>query len=105
MRRSSEGYRVVGELANTDEIMCQTFWIGVYPGMTNEKIDYMVKIIHDAIYDEPLLKRGLVLAMEFEMLYLKNKCDFYQEMELEDRGRLEMLEQRYESAKDELNRK
>ena len=63
------------------------------------------KIVFKMSDDEQLLKRGLVLAMEFEMLYLKNKCDFYQEMELEDRGRLKMLEQRYESAKNELNGK
>ena len=45
MRRSGEGYRVVGELINTDRIMDNTFWIGVYPGMTTEKLDYMIKII------------------------------------------------------------
>lgn len=51
MRKKGEGYRVVGELDNTEKIMRDTFWIGVYPGMTEEKIDYMVKIIHDAIGD------------------------------------------------------
>ncbi len=61
------------------------------------------KIVFKMSNDEQLLKRGLVLAMEFEMLYLKNKCDFYAEMELEDRGRLKMLEQRYTLAKNELN--
>lgn len=61
------------------------------------------KIVFRMSNDEQLLKRGLVLAMEFEMLYLKNKCDFYAEMELEDRGRLTMLEQRYALAKKELN--
>jgi len=45
MRKSGEGYRVVGELKNTDRIMKDTFWIGVYPGMTDEMIDYMVKEI------------------------------------------------------------
>lgn len=49
MRKTGEGYRVVGDLTNTDEIMNNTFWIGVYPGMTNEKIDYMIKIIHESI--------------------------------------------------------
>ena len=43
MRKSGEGYRVVGELKNTDRIMKDTFWIGVYPGMTDEMIDDMVK--------------------------------------------------------------
>lgn len=45
MRKSGEGYRMVGDLVNTDRIMNNTFWVGVYPGMTDEMIDYMVKII------------------------------------------------------------
>lgn len=45
MRRKEEGYRVVGNLKNTDRIMKDTFWIGVYPGMTEEMIDYMAKIV------------------------------------------------------------
>lgn len=45
MRNSGEGYRVVGELENTEKIMENTFWIGVYPGMTNEKNDYMIEKI------------------------------------------------------------
>ena len=49
MRKTGEGYRVVGDLTNTDKIMRDTFWIGVYPGMTAEKLDYMVKVIHDSI--------------------------------------------------------
>lgn len=49
MRTSGEGYRVVGELTNTDRIMNDTFWIGVYPGMTDDKIDYMIQIIKEAV--------------------------------------------------------
>ena len=49
MRRSGEGYRVVGELTNTDTIMTDTFWVGVYPGMTDEMIDYMAKTIIEAV--------------------------------------------------------
>lgn len=45
MRKSGEGYRVVGELKNTDRIMKDTFWIGVYPGMTDKMIDYMAQVI------------------------------------------------------------
>lgn len=51
MRKSGEGYRVVGELINTDRIMDNTFWIGVYPGMTDEKLDYMAKIISEAFQE------------------------------------------------------
>ena len=49
MRESGSGYRVVGELKNTDRIMQDTFWIGVYPGMTDEMIDYMAKIIKEGL--------------------------------------------------------
>ena len=37
-------YRVAGNLLNTDRIMNDTFWIGVYPGLTREMIDYMLKV-------------------------------------------------------------
>ena len=49
MRAKGEGYRVVGELTNTDYIMNHTFWVGVYPGMTDEMIDYMAKTIIEAL--------------------------------------------------------
>ena len=49
MRATGEGYRVVGELTNTDRIMSDTFWVGVYPGMTDEKIDYMAKVIKEGL--------------------------------------------------------
>ncbi len=49
MRASGEGYRIVGNLDNTDRIMMDTFWVGVYPGMTDEMIDYMAKTIIEAV--------------------------------------------------------
>ena len=49
LRKSGEGYRIVGDLKNTDRIMRDTFWIGVYPGMTEEMIDYMAKTIIDGL--------------------------------------------------------
>ncbi len=45
MRESQTGYRVVGELKNTDKIMTSSFWIGVYPGMKESQINYMIKTI------------------------------------------------------------
>ena len=45
MRKCGEGYRVVGELKNTDMIMNQSFWVGVYPGMTEEMLSFMTKTI------------------------------------------------------------
>ena len=49
MRASGEGYRIVGSLVNTDRIMRDTFWVGVYPGMTDEMTDYMAQIITEAV--------------------------------------------------------
>ena len=49
MRREGRGYRVIGDLATTDRIMTSTFWVGVYPGMTDEMIDYMAKTIIEAV--------------------------------------------------------
>lgn len=42
MRQSGQGYRVVGELTNTDRIMNRTFWLGVYPGMTAAMLSHML---------------------------------------------------------------
>lgn len=49
MRARGEGYRIVGNLENTDRIMASTFWVGVYPGMTDEMVDYMLKTIKEAL--------------------------------------------------------
>ena len=49
MRRTGKGYRVVGELTETDNIMNNSFWVGVYPGMTNEMLDYMAEKIAEAV--------------------------------------------------------
>lgn len=49
MRKAGKGYRVIGDLANTDRIMNDTFWVGVYPGMTDEKLMYMAKKIKEAV--------------------------------------------------------
>ena len=51
MRRTGEGYRIVGALTETDRIMNDTFWLGVYPGLTDEKIDYMAQTVKDAVRD------------------------------------------------------
>lgn len=47
--RNTDAYRVVGGLDNTDYIMNSTFWVGVYPGMTDEMIDYMAQVIIEAV--------------------------------------------------------
>ncbi len=47
--RGTDKYRVAGDLTTTDFIMNNTFWVGVYPGMTDEMIDYMAKVITEAV--------------------------------------------------------
>ena len=47
MRQTGEGYRVVGELKNTDFVMTNGFWIGVFPGMTKEMNQWMIKCINE----------------------------------------------------------
>ena len=49
MRTTGKGYRVVGSLENTDRIMTDTFWIGVYPGMTDAMLDAMADAIKEAL--------------------------------------------------------
>lgn len=47
--RGTDAYRVVGNLENTEFILNNTFWVGVYPGMTDEMIDYMADVIIEAV--------------------------------------------------------
>jgi CDP-6-deoxy-D-xylo-4-hexulose-3-dehydrase len=51
MRSAEMGYRVVGGLANTDRVMNDTFWVGVYPGMSDDMIDYMAENIVNCLCD------------------------------------------------------
>jgi CDP-6-deoxy-D-xylo-4-hexulose-3-dehydrase len=49
MRERGEGYRVVGDLANTDRVMRDSLWVGVFPGMTDEMLAHMVSVITAAV--------------------------------------------------------
>lgn len=45
-------HRVAGELTNTDLIMKNSFWVGVYPGLTNEMIDYVIDAFAHFVKDK-----------------------------------------------------
>ena len=49
MRKEQKGFRVVGSLENTERIMKDTFWVGVYPGMNSNQIEYMLYTIKEFI--------------------------------------------------------
>ena len=49
IRDDETKYRVIGKLENTDMVMNNTFWVGVYPGMSEEQLDYIIKIIKESI--------------------------------------------------------
>lgn len=47
--RGTDAYRVIGDLSETDRIMNNTFWIGVYPGMTDAMLDKMIEVIKASV--------------------------------------------------------
>ena len=49
IRNNKNAYRVIGDLKNTDKIMNDTFLVGVYPGLTEDRIKYMAKVIIESI--------------------------------------------------------
>ncbi|HXS77040.1 MAG TPA: lipopolysaccharide biosynthesis protein RfbH [Terracidiphilus sp.] len=54
-------YRVVGDLKNTDFAMNNVFWIGVYPGLTTEMLDYMAETVRRFAHEN---KAGLAILNE-----------------------------------------
>lgn len=58
MLRNGADYRVAGDLVNTDKVMKDSFWIGLYPGMTEEKINYMVACIHEYVIKQKIGNRS-----------------------------------------------
>lgn len=47
--RGTDAYRTVGDLKNSDFIMNNTFWVGVYPGMTDEMLEFMAEVIGEGV--------------------------------------------------------
>lgn len=52
MRETGEGFRVVGQLKNTDKIMNDSFWVGVYPGLGKKQLNYILASIREFIHDK-----------------------------------------------------
>ena len=52
VRGDDSVYRVVGALTNTDRIMRDTFWVGVYPGLTKDRLSYMAETIKLAVREQ-----------------------------------------------------
>lgn len=49
MRQNGKGYRIVGELENTDSIMLSAFWTGVYPGLSEDRIAFVAAKIREYV--------------------------------------------------------
>ena len=47
--RGTDAYRVIGDLHETDRVMNDTFWLGVYPGMNDDMIAYMADSVRKAV--------------------------------------------------------
>ncbi|HBG78303.1 MAG TPA: lipopolysaccharide biosynthesis protein RfbH [Phycisphaerales bacterium] len=52
MRKQKNAYKIIGELKNTDIIMNQSFWLGVYPGMTKPMLKYIIADIKNFIKNQ-----------------------------------------------------
>lgn len=57
MRAQEHGYRQVGSLAVTDAVMNDTFWIGVYPGLSESHLEYMLQTFHSFFKNEKHYKK------------------------------------------------
>ena len=49
MKAEGRGYRVVGSLVHTDRVMRDTFWVGVYPGMTDGMAEYVAESVLESV--------------------------------------------------------
>jgi CDP-6-deoxy-D-xylo-4-hexulose-3-dehydrase len=50
MRAAGSGFRQIGDLSNTDRLMNDAFWFGVYPGMTEAHLDHICSTIEQHLY-------------------------------------------------------
>ena len=92
-RCKKAGYRVnFGGGISFDAI---PFICALYPN--NDRFETR-KVVFSTTNDENKLKAGILKAMEFETLYLKNKQEYYNRMAVEDQARLKMMAERLEIA-------
>ncbi|MEL1136126.1 lipopolysaccharide biosynthesis protein RfbH [Desulfitobacterium sp. THU1] len=56
LRKQKKGYRQMGNLSNTNYVMKHSFWIGVYPGMTQAMLDYMIECIKSFVKSNNQMK-------------------------------------------------
>ena len=54
-------HRVAGPLRNADIITDHTFWIGVYPGLSDAMVDYMIETVREAVLPSSQAKKSGVL--------------------------------------------
>jgi CDP-6-deoxy-D-xylo-4-hexulose-3-dehydrase len=52
MRKTGKGYRIAGTLDVTERIMRDTFWVGVYPGMTDAMVDRMIGVVREGVTND-----------------------------------------------------
>ncbi|MBU0579729.1 MAG: lipopolysaccharide biosynthesis protein RfbH [Candidatus Margulisbacteria bacterium] len=57
MRAEKFGYKVYSNLDNTDKIMHNTFWLGVYPGQSKAKLDFIIKTINKFISNKEKISK------------------------------------------------
>lgn len=96
-RSKAKGYKVnFGGGISFDAI---PFIQKLYP--SNDRFETR-KVVFHSTDNEEKLKDGILKAMEFETLYLKNKCEYYDRMAIEDRERLKMMAERLEIAGSDL---
>lgn len=52
MRHKGTGYKIIGDLKNTDYVMRNSFWLGVYPGMSESMLSFMIEKVTEAVVSE-----------------------------------------------------
>lgn len=97
IKSRSKGYKV--NFGGGISFHAIPFIMNMYP--LNDRFETR-KVVFHSTNNEEKLKDGILKAMEFETLYLKNKCEYYDRMATEDKARLKMMAERLEIAGSDL---